>query len=527
MTTRRQYEEESAILTSTFEHSPDAIVLVNARGVIVRTNIRTSELFGYPPEALPGQTIETLMPERFHQYHLAARDKFFASPQARPMGTGPELFARRADGSEFLADIMIAPATPGARPEKMLYMAIIRDISERQRLESQLRQAQKMEAVGQLTGGLAHDFNNLLAVIIGNLDLLIEQLDHDTPAERLAQNALSASLRGAEVTRKLLAFSRKQPLAPMTVSLNTLVTGMADLLRSTLGEKIELFLHLAKDLWPVEADAAQVESALLNLAVNSRDAMPGGGCLTIETGNCHLDEEYAASRVEVAAGDYVMLAVSDSGTGIPKELISRVFEPFFTTKDVGKGSGLGLSMVYGFAKQSRGHLAVYSEIGHGTTIRLYLPRSRTVPEATVVAETPAAELAGSGQLILVVDDNAEVRKVVTAQMAEIGYRTLEAEDGVSALDMILANPQIDLLFTDIVMPGTLNGVALGEAARRLRPTLPILYTSGFTEESLTNGTAKAVANESLLSKPYRKQDLAKKLHDLFRSLASRSEPSGQ
>lgn len=514
MTTRRQYEEESAILTSTFEHSPDAIVLVNARGVIVRTNIRTSELFGYPPEALPGQTIETLMPERFHQYHLAARDKFFASPQARPMGTGPELFARRADGSEFLADIMIAPATPGARPEKMLYMAIIRDISERQRLESQLRQAQKMEAVGQLTGGLAHDFNNLLAVIIGNLDLLIEQLDHDTPAERLAQNALSASLRGAEVTRKLLAFSRKQPLAPMTVSLNTLVTGMADLLRSTLGEKIELFLHLAKDLWPVEADAAQVESALLNLAVNSRDAMPGGGCLTIETGNCHLDEEYAASRVEVAAGDYVMLAVSDSGTGIPKELISRVFEPFFTTKDVGKGTGLGLAMVYGTIKQHGGFINVYSEPGIGTSFKLYLPLASTFGP---VEELPSqAGLAMGSETILLVEDDSTVRQVTASLLQMFGYRLIEAEDAEAAVGLFRQHSDtVQLVISDVIMP-KLSGKDLYDRLKQINPRVKFLFVSGYTADILLQ---KGLGNEEIgfLSKPLQPEVLSRKIREILDS----------
>ncbi len=382
---------------------------------------------------------------------------------------------------------------------------------ERKSLEEQLRQAQKMEAVGQLTGGLAHDFNNLLTVVISSLDLLAEKLDHDQEAKELTQIALSAGLRGAELTRKLLAFSRKQALTVTAVDINDLVRGMTELFRRTLGARIEIEMITADDLWPVETDPAQVEFALINLAVNSRDAMPDGGRLTIETANGHLDEHYAAQNPELTPGDYVMIAVTDTGMGIPQDKLARVIEPFFTTKEVGKGSGLGLSMIYGFAKQSGGHLNIYSEVGHGTTVRLYLPRGKAAPET---AATPAAsmfERAARGELILVVDDNASVRHMVVKQMADLGYRTLEAVDGASALELLGATAGIDLLFTDMVMPGGMSGMQLGEAARQLRPGLPILYTSGFTEASLGNAAARALGGDQLLSKPYRKSDLAKKL----------------
>jgi CheY-like chemotaxis protein len=326
----------------------------------------------------------------------------------------------------------------------------------------------------------------------------------------LAEDALSASLSGAELTRKLLAFSRQQSLETGAVDVNDLVRGMTGLLRRSLGEKIEIEMIGAGGLWPIAADPTQLEVALINLAINSRDAMPDGGHLTIEMANWHLDEDYAAKNSEVEPGDYVMVAVTDTGTGIPPDVLGRVMEPFFTTKEVGKGSGLGLSMIYGFAKQSGGHLSIYSEPGHGTTVRLFLPRGTAMRET---ATTTVAEIPAQGRLILVVDDNAAVRKTAVAQLVELGYRTIEAADGASALDVLKAPPGIDLLFTDIVMPGGMSGVQLGEAAQQIRPGLRILYTSGFTEASLTNGTAKAVARERLLSKPYRKHELAQILYE--------------
>jgi signal transduction histidine kinase len=381
---------------------------------------------------------------------------------------------------------------------------------ERKSLEAQLRQAQKMEAVGQLTGGIAHDFNNLLTVVVGNLDSLVERLEVDEKGRKLAQDALSAGLSGAELTRKRLAFSRKQALETKAVDVNDLVRGTMELLRRSLGDKIEIEVSTAGNLWPVDTDPAQLESALLNLAVNSRDAMPDGGHLMIETTNSHLDEQYAAENPGVTPGDYVMLAVTDSGTGIPPEHLDRVIEPFFTTKEVGKGSGLGLSMIYGFAKQSGGHLKIYSEVGHGTSVRLYLPRGKAGPEAALRPTAQTAE-PGAGELILVVDDNARVRDTVTTQLAELGYRTLEAANGALAIDLLKATPGVDLLFTDIVMPGGMTGVQLGEAAKQLRPEIGILYTSGFTEASLRGETAKGMAKYQLLSKPYRKRELAEKV----------------
>jgi signal transduction histidine kinase/ActR/RegA family two-component response regulator len=382
-------------------------------------------------------------------------------------------------------------------------------VQDRERVESQLRQAQKMEATGQLTGGLAHDFNNLLTVVIGNLDLLAARLDHDAKGQGLAQSALSAGLRGSELTRKLLAFSRQQPLEAKTVDVNDLVRGMTQMLERTLGESVEIRIATAAELWPVDTDPTQLESALVNLAINSRDAMPGGGRITIETQNAHLDAAYAAQNPEVVPGDYVMLVVSDTGKGIPPEQLERVIEPFFTTKEVGKGSGLGLSMIYGFAKQSGGHLKIYSEVDHGTAVRFYLPRSKGGWDAIEIAAPQAVEPAAGGETVLVVDDNAPVRDMVMAQLADLGYRPLEAVDAGSAIDTLKAKTQIDLLLTDVVMPGGMSGIELAENARRLRPDIRVLFTSGFTEAAIRDGNA--IGDDQVLSKPYRKHELAQML----------------
>jgi signal transduction histidine kinase/ActR/RegA family two-component response regulator len=402
-----------------------------------------------------------------------------------------------------------------SEPEQQHFF-IGRDMRARLELEQKLAQGQKMEAIGQLTGGLAHDFNNLMMVVIGNLDRLDSALVGNQPAREMAHSALSAALRGSELTRKLLAFARKQSLQSTVVDLNELVSSMTSLLDRTLGEKIQVEVKIGRELWPIETDPAQVESALANLAINARDAMRDGGKLTIETANTALDAAYAAENPDAAAGDYVMLAVTDNGTGIAPEDLGRVFEPFFTTKGPGKGSGLGLSMVYGFMKQSGGHIKIYSEVGHGTVVRLYFPRTGSAAATeSAAAEAPAPqETAAHGELILVVEDNTEVRRTAVSQLRDLGYRTLEAINGKEALAHLDGAQDIALIFTDIVMPGGMTGWELGTAVKALRPDLPILYTSGFSESSVQDDRAHA-ASRHFLPKPYRKRDLAQKLQQLL------------
>jgi PAS domain S-box-containing protein len=388
------------------------------------------------------------------------------------------------------------------------------DVTSRIGMEAQLREAQKLEAVGQLTGGVAHDFNNLLTVIIGAAESLSERLGHDAESVMLAEMTTAAAQRGAELTSRLLAFSRQQPLEPKATNVGHLVADFDPILRRTLSEDIDLEVVRGGGLWAAMVDPGQLETALLNLAINARDAMPSGGRLTIETGNVSLDEEYARTNEEVTAGQYVMVSVSDTGTGMPPEIVSRAFEPFFTTKEVGKGSGLGLSMVYGFAKQSRGHVKIYSELGEGTTIRLYLPRAYANQPATEAAGTTSAHLATGEERILVVEDDPMVREHVARQLRGLGYQVTEAADGQQALTRLKDGERFDLLFTDVVMPGGMNGRDLAVAAKDLCAELKVLFTSGYTENAIVHH-GRLDPGVQLLSKPYRKRDLAERVRRIL------------
>jgi len=385
----------------------------------------------------------------------------------------------------------------------------IQDISERKGLESMLHQAQRLEAVGQLTGGIAHDFNNLLTVILGNADLAIHASQGDEQLEQLARTTRQAAERGAELTNQLLAYARKQPLEPRATDVNDLIGSMDPLLRRSLGEKVEIELVRRGGVWQAMVDPTQLESAVLNLCLNARDAMPEGGRLTLETANVHLDDDYARQHLETTPGQYVMVAVTDTGHGVPPELADRVFEPFFTTKSSGQGSGLGLSMVYGFAKQSRGHVKLYSEPGQGTTVKLYVPRTREGARQTERATQRDAPR-GRDEKVLVVEDDELVRQFVAQQVAALGYQVLTAADGAQALEVLQAHADVDLLFTDVVMPGGMDGRQLADAARRERPDLPVLFTSGYTENAIVH-QGRLDPGVLLLNKPYRLADLAEKL----------------
>lgn len=387
------------------------------------------------------------------------------------------------------------------------------DITQTREMNERLRQSQKLEAVGQLTGGVAHDFNNLLTVILGNAELLSEQLTDQQQLRMLAEMTATAAERGAELTGRLLAFARRQPLEPKQVNLNRLIQGMDSLLRRTLPENIDIETVYAGGLWLCEADPAQLENALLNLAINARDAMGDGGKLTIETGNTQLDETYAGLHEEVIPGQYVLVSVSDTGCGMPPEIVSRAFEPFFTTKQMGKGSGLGLSMVYGFTKQSGGHIKIYSEVGEGTTVKLYLPRA--VNSADAIYEGHVAPVIERGhEKILLVEDDPLVREHVNVLLKGLGYQVITANNAADAMDMIMQLPDLDLLFTDIVMPGLMNGRQLADRARELRPELKVLFTSGYTENAIVHH-GRLDRGVHLLNKPYRRQELAAKVRKVL------------
>jgi PAS domain S-box-containing protein len=392
-------------------------------------------------------------------------------------------------------------------------------VAEQQRAEEALRQAQKMEAVGQLTGGIAHDFNNLLTVVTGNVDMASRSLAaagiHDARTQRALDSAMKGAERAASLTQRLLAFSRRQPLAPKAIDVDKLVVSMSDLLNRALGETIKLEIVTSPGLWRVEADPNQLESAILNLAVNARDAMPQGGDLVIETANARLDEEYCAAHAEVAPGQYVVIAVTDTGSGMPRHIQERVFEPFYTTKEPGKGTGLGLSMVYGFVKQSGGHIKIYSEEEQGTTIKIYLPRLMSdVASEDESHLAQGLETSPSSETILVVEDDDDVRAYTVECLRELGYRVLEAHDGPSALRLLeRQNEPLDLLFTDVVMPG-MTGRELADAAREQQPTLRVLYTSGYTRNAIMHG-GRLDAGVEMIAKPFTYAALAQKVRDVL------------
>ena len=387
-----------------------------------------------------------------------------------------------------------------------------RDVTERDHAEDQLRRAQRMEAIGHLTGGVAHDFNNLLQVIRGNLELIAPDLADRPAAGQRLRSALHGADRAAQLTRQLLAFARRQPLEPRVVNLGRMVGEMAEMLRRMLGEAIEVETIIAKNLWNTLADPAQVESALLNLAINARDAMPQGGRLTIEVANATLDADYAQRNSEVEPGEYVLIAVSDTGHGMTPEVAARVFEPFFTTKGEEKGTGLGLSMVYGFVRQSNGHVQLYSEVDQGTTVKIFLPRAHQ--DETLDAPVVTGPLEGRSEVILVVEDDELVRASSVGMLRDLGYTCLHAPDGAAALAMLRGGSKVDLLFTDVVMPGPIRGRELAIEAQTLRPGLPVLFTSGYTDDAIVHD-GRLDPGIQLLSKPFTREDLARRIRGLL------------
>lgn len=385
-------------------------------------------------------------------------------------------------------------------------------IEQREKAEFALRQSQKMESLGKLTGGVAHDFNNLLQVISGNIQLLQKEFGDNERAQSRLINAMAGVERGAKLSGQLLAFGRRQPLEPRVISVGRMINSMGDMLRRVLGEEIEVETVISGGLWNTMVDPSQIENALLNLAINARDAMDGAGKLTLEVGNAYLDANYAADHDEVTAGQYVVIAVTDTGSGIAPEIIDKVFEPFFTTKTEGQGSGLGLSMVYGLIKQSGGHIKLYSEQGEGTTVKLYLPRTHAAEE--VMRPVENGPVAGGTETVLVVEDDSAVRATVVEMMTDLGYKVLKAPDAASALAIVESGVPIDLLFTDVVMPGQLKSPELARRAQQAIPNLAVLFTSGYTENAIVHG-GRLDAGVELLSKPYTRAALARRVRQVL------------
>jgi PAS domain S-box-containing protein len=481
-----------------FDSSNDLILVTDTAGNFIQVSPSVTAILGYQPSDMIGHSaVEFIHPDDLEHTRREMR--------AARRGQSKRNFETRYVNKEGKAVALNWTGTWSEPVHRHFFIG--RDLTEKQAAEAQLRHAQKMDAVGQLTGGVAHDFNNILTVITGTIGILEEAVADQPQLAAVAKLIDEAAERGANLTKHLLAFARKQPLQPVELDVNALVLESAKLLHPTLGENIEITPLLAEDAWTALADPNQLTTAVLNLAINARDAMPNGGKLALETGNVFLDENYAGMHSEVIPGNYVMIAVSDTGAGIPAALLERVFEPFFTTKEVGRGTGLGLSMVFGFVKQSGGHIKIYSEEGHGTSVKIYLPR------ATGLQQTPAearvsANIEGGNETVLVVEDDALVRRYVMTQIESLGYTTLEAANASDALRIIDDVPAIDLLFTDVIMPGPMNGRQLVDEALNRRPGLKTLYTSGYTENAIVHH-GRLDSGVLLLAKPYRKSELAR------------------
>ena len=510
VTARKLAEEEIAQAKDRLE----TLIAKASVGILVRQNFKPllaneelARIFGYDSAAaiMELEDIRTLLAEqdrpRLAEY-TAAQMRGEEAPKSYSMkGQTRDGAPLDLEGRSFIIDWGGETAI----------CAMVTDVTEERRTLEQLQQAQKLEAVGQLTGGIAHDFNNLLSVILGNAEFLSERFADDPYARDLSRNIEMAAERGSDLTQRLLAFSRQQGLEPRIFDANELITGCAKWLGRVLGEDIEIENRFADDLWSVQADPAQLENALLNLSINARDAMPGGGGLIFETANVELDSGYAGQDGDFTPGPYVMISVSDNGEGMSSETLGRVFEPFFTTKEIGKGTGLGLSMVYGFLKQSGGLVRIYSEPGLGTTVRLYLPAATEAKQkAAEPSEAPA--LRGGDETVLVVEDNEMVRDYVTTQIRSLGYSVVEAEDGAAALARLEGGAEIDLLFTDMMMPGEMYGQEVAKKALELRPEMKVIFTTGFADaERFT--APQELAGCPVLRKPYRRRELAQTLRE--------------
>jgi PAS domain S-box-containing protein len=501
--------ETAARLEALVDTAVDGVIMIDSHGRVQMFNPACEKLFGYLADEVIGQNVKMLMPSPYRQEHDSYLDNFRRTGERKIIGIGREVTGQRKDGSTFPMELSVGEAKQYG---ESIFVGIIHDLSERKQTEAQLIQAQKMETVGQLSGGIAHDFNNLLTVVVGNAEVLSESLRARPDLQHLADSIVQAGERGAELTQRLLAFSRRQTLQPTEIDCNALVHGMEKLLRRMLTETIAIKAMLDGDLWTAYADPGQLENALLNLAINARDAMADDGTITITTANVPLDERYRDLHPEVNPGEYVMVAVTDDGCGMPKEVLEHVFEPFFTTKDVGKGSGLGLSMVYGFVKQSNGHVAIYSEPALGTTVRIYLPAVANAANRAP-ALVPAEPAVDSGkETVLVAEDDPFVRSYAVTTLSSLGYRVIEAVDGREALHKLNQGALPDILFTDVVMPGGINGWDLAEQARKIRPGLRVLLTSGYALETLAE-RGRLPRGAVILNKPYRKAELARRLRE--------------
>jgi PAS domain S-box-containing protein len=504
--------EEMRVWADAFTHAAVGLTITDPTTRSLRfVNKAWAEMHGWDAQEVSGMPTSLFFPED----ELPRLPAIYAEADRSGHVTF-EVRRRRKDGSTFLAAFDVVTVRDAAG-NPLYRVATSRDITSGKRSEEMLRHTTKMEAIGGLTGGMAHDFNNLLGAIILSLDFVKSEMSDQDHLKPFVAEAKSAAESGAELIRNLLAFARRQALHPTRIDVNDQVAGMHRLLSRVLGEEIAIVLHTTSDIWPVIADRAQLEGCLLNLATNARDAMPKGGSLTIATSNEHLGDDYVKQNPSVTPGDYVMIAVSDTGTGMTPDVVAKVFEPFFTTKEPGHGTGLGLSMVFGFATQSGGHVSVHSEPGVGTTMRLFLPRAHLLvaaanPAGAVAPALPAPPKKGDGETILVVEDNAVMRRVVVRQLAELNYVVHEVDNARTALEM-LENGTVDLLFSDIVMPDGMDGFELAERVRARWSSVKVLLTSGFSGDQVSRRTGAVRTTARLLGKPYNLEELGRAVRE--------------
>jgi PAS domain S-box-containing protein len=499
------------------ETAPIGILLSNEQGRLIDANKEALRMFGYEREELIGETIEILLPGRFRCSHQGQRSGYMTKPHARPMGMGMELFARRKDGTEFPVEIGLGPLVTN---DGTLVASTIVDITERKKMEEQRRLSQRMEAIGKLSGGVAHDFNNLLAVILGCSDVVLEALPPDHPAIRKIEMIRKAGASAADLTRQLLAFSRQQMLQPRVLELKVIVEQTQALLGRLIGENIEFKILLDPLLGRIKADPGQIEQVLLNLAINARDAMPHGGCLTIEARNVDLDETYKVGHQVVICGRYIRLSVEDTGCGMDHNTVARIFDPFFTTKELGKGTGLGLATVYGIVKQSGGYIWVYSELNKGTIFKIYLPRVDESVQPAIPAE-PERQVHQACETILLAEDSAALREMAREYLEGLGYAVLEAASGAEALRAAKEfDGKIHLLLTDVVMP-EMSGPELARQLATLRPGVKVIYTSGYTSDAIAR---QGVLDPTVafIQKPYRPKALARKVQEVLAGTTSQT-----
>ena len=491
-----------------------AIFMLDPGGTIINWNPGAERIKGYSRSEIVGQHFSRFYTDDDKRNGIPRKALETAARTGKYEAEGWRV---RKDGRSFWASVVIN-AIRTSDGTLAGFAKVTRDLTERRAVEEHLRQSQKMEGIGQLTGGVAHDFNNLLTIIIGNLETIQRHLREDNVdgarLQRLADNAMRGARRAESLTHRLLAFSRQQPLEPKSVDIGRLVSGMSDLLRRTLGEQIAVETVLAGGLWRAHADPNQLEIAIINLAVNARDAMPAGGKLTIETANVHLDERYAAVQAEVLPGQYILLAVTDNGMGMPPDVKEKAFDPFFTTKDLGQGTGLGLSQVYGFVKQSRGHVKIYSEVGEGTTVKIYLPRFHSAGDETEEEVVKSVALGNRSETVLVVEDDEDVRNYSADTLHELGYRVIEARDAKAALQMLEAHPDTAVLFTDVGLPGGMNGRQLANEARSRHSGLKVLFTTGYARNAIVH-EGRLDPGVELLTKPFTQAALGEKLRDII------------